>query len=98
MVAAATRLVGTTRIELAEILHQEITNTLTVRVLGYTDYRNFEAVIEKARTACFNSGQRVDDHFVEVTEMVGIGSGAQRSVKTVMMSRYPYTFARRGNV
>ena len=91
-------MVGTTRIELAEILHQEITNTLTVRVLGYTDYRNFEAVIEKARTACFNSGQRVDDHFVEVTEMVGIGSGAQRSVKTVMMSRYPYTFARRGNV
>lgn len=30
-------------------------------VLGYTDYRNFESVIEKARTACFNSGQRVED-------------------------------------
>ena len=29
------------------------------RVLGYTEYRNFEAVIEKARTACFNSGQRM---------------------------------------
>lgn len=58
------------------------------QVLGYTDYRNFEAVIEKARTACFNSGHRVDDHFVEITEMVSIGSGAQRSVKTVMMSRY----------
>jgi len=36
------------------------------RVLGYADYRNFQAVIEYARTACFNSGQRVDDHFVEV--------------------------------
>ena len=36
------------------------------RALDYTDYRNFEAVIEKARTACFNSGQRVDDHFVEI--------------------------------
>ncbi len=58
------------------------------QVLGYTDYRNFEAVIEKARTACFNSGQRVEDHFVEITEMVGIGSGAQRPIKTVMMSRY----------
>lgn len=58
------------------------------RVLGYADYRNFQAVIESARTACFNSGQRVEDHFVEVTEMVEIGSGAQRPLKTVMMSRY----------
>ena len=58
------------------------------RVLGYTDYRNFEAVIEKARTASFNSGQRVEDHFVEITEMIEIGKGGQRAVKTVMMSRY----------
>jgi len=58
------------------------------RVLGYADYRNFQSVIESARTACFNSGQRLEDHFVEVTEMVGIGSGAQRPLKTVMMSRY----------
>ena len=58
------------------------------RVLGYTDYRNFEAVIEKARTACFNSGQRVEDHFVEITEMIGIGKGGQRPVSTVMLSRY----------
>ena len=58
------------------------------RVLGYNDYRNFEAVIAKAKTACFNSGQRLEDHFVDITEMVGIGSGAKRSLKTVMMSRY----------
>lgn len=58
------------------------------RILGYSDYRNFETVVEKARTACFNSGQRVDDHFVEITDMVIIGSGAQRPVKTVLMSRY----------
>ncbi len=58
------------------------------RVLGYADYRNFQSVIESARTACFNSGQRMEDHFVEVTEMVEIGSSAQRPLKTVMMSRY----------
>ncbi len=58
------------------------------QVLGYSDYRNFEAVVEKARTACFNSGQRVDDHFVEITELIEIGKGGQRPVKTVMMSRY----------
>ena len=58
------------------------------RVLGYNDYRNFEAVVQKARTACFNSGQRVEDHFVEITEMIEIGKGGQRAVQTVMMSRY----------
>lgn len=58
------------------------------RVLGYADYRNFQSVIESARTACFNSGQRVDDHFVEVTDMIKVGKGAMRPAKTVMMSRY----------
>ena len=42
------------------------------RVLDYNDYRNFEAVIEKARSACFNSSQRIEDHFVDITEMVGM--------------------------
>jgi DNA-damage-inducible protein D len=45
-------------------------------VLGYVDYVHFQAVIEKARTACFNSGQRVEDHFVGIDEMVEIGSEA----------------------
>lgn len=58
------------------------------QVLDYADYRNFEQVINKARTACFNSGQRIDDHFVDVTEMVDLGSGAKRQVKSVFLSRY----------
>ena len=57
------------------------------RVLGYVNYRHFQTVIEKARTACFNSGQRVEDHFVGIDEMVKIGSGAKRPLKAVMMSR-----------
>ena len=57
-------------------------------VLGYTDYRNFEQVVNKARLACFNSGQRIEDHFVGITEMIGIGKGGQRAVLTVMLSRY----------
>jgi DNA-damage-inducible protein D len=57
-------------------------------VLGYGDYRNFEGVIEKAKLSCFNSGHRIEDHFVDVTEMVTIGSGAERAVKTVLLSRY----------
>jgi DNA-damage-inducible protein D len=58
------------------------------KVLGYVNYRHFEAVIAKAKTACFNSGQPVEDHFVGSDQMVEIGSGAQRPLKTVMMSRY----------
>ena len=58
------------------------------RVLGYVNYRHFEAVIAKAKTACSNSGQRVEDHFVGSDQMIEIGKGGQRSVQTVMMSRY----------
>ena len=58
------------------------------QILGYSDYRNFEQVIKKAKTACFNSGQRIEDHFVDITEMIEIGKGGQRSVNTVYMSRY----------
>jgi len=57
-------------------------------VLGYGDYRNFEGVIEKAKMACFNSGHHLGDHFGDVTEMVSIGSGAERPVKTILLSRY----------
>ncbi|MFA6010919.1 MAG: DNA damage-inducible protein D [Desulfobacteraceae bacterium] len=57
-------------------------------ILGYGDYRNFEGVVEKAKLACFNSGHRIDDHFVDVTEMIVIGKGGKRSAKTILLSRY----------
>ncbi|HTW90459.1 MAG TPA: DNA damage-inducible protein D [bacterium] len=57
-------------------------------VLDYTQYRNFEAVVAKAKLACFNSGHRIEDHFADVSKMVDIGSGAQRAIKTVLLSRY----------
>jgi DNA-damage-inducible protein D len=57
-------------------------------VLEYTQYRNFEAVIEKAKLACFNSGHRIEDHFADVSKMVEIGSGAAREIKVTLLSRY----------
>ena len=48
-------------------------------ILGYGDYRNVEGVIEKAKLSCFNSGHRIEDHFVDFTEMVAIGKGGQRT-------------------
>jgi DNA-damage-inducible protein D len=58
------------------------------QVLGYADYRNFEQVIDKAKIACFNSGQRLDDHFGDITEMIEVGKGAMRSIRTTLLSRY----------
>jgi DNA-damage-inducible protein D len=56
--------------------------------LDYVDYRNFMEVIERAKVACTTSGYPLPDHFVDSTEMVQIGSGAQRPATATWMSRY----------
>ena len=56
--------------------------------LEYADYRNFLSVIKKAKTACENSGEVIHNHFVEANEMVKIGSGAEKPVDMVYLSRY----------
>lgn len=58
------------------------------KVLDYPQWRNFLPVLGKAREACTHSGQRPDDHFADVRKMVEIGSGAQREVEDVRLSRY----------
>lgn len=58
------------------------------KVLDYLDYRNFLAVIEKAKEACENSGEVIHNHFVDANEMVKIGSGAERNIDTTFLSRY----------
>lgn len=58
------------------------------KILEYADYRNFIVVINKAKEACSNSGNDVLDHFGDVTEMVTIGSGAQRPINTIKLTRY----------
>lgn len=58
------------------------------RVLEYIDYRNFLLVINKAKEACRNSGEVIHNHFVDTNDMVRIGSGAERAIDTVYLSRY----------
>ena len=58
------------------------------KALDYTDFRNFLSVIEKAKEACLNSGQQIENHLVEFNEMVPIGSGAERSMPSYKLSRY----------
>ena len=57
-------------------------------VLDYSQYRHFVPVIERAKDACRNSRQRVEDHIEDVLTMVDIGSGAKRQVEDCRLSRY----------
>lgn len=57
-------------------------------LLDYPQWRNFLPVLDKAREACRQSGQPVEDHFADMRKMVGIGSGAQRLIDDVCLSRY----------
>ena len=67
-------------------------------LLGYDEWRNFTAVIIKAKTACEVSGHRGADHFVGVNKMVDLGSGSQREVDDLMLTRYAcYLIAQNGD-
>lgn len=58
------------------------------KTLEYSEWRNFQNVISKAKDACKNSGNNVQDHFVDINKMVGIGSNASRPVDDIELSRY----------
>lgn len=58
------------------------------RALEYSDYRKFLSVIDRAKVACENSGEVIHNHFVHMDEMVQIGSGAERPIDTIYLSRY----------
>jgi DNA-damage-inducible protein D len=68
------------------------------KLLDYDEWRNFLNVIEKARIACTNSKQNQSDHFVDVNKMVKLGSGSEREVDDLMLTRYAcYLIAQNGD-
>ena len=67
-------------------------------LLGYTDWRNFMKAIEKAKESCISAGERELDHFVGVNKMVSLGSGSQRSIEDILLTRYAcYLIAQNGD-
>lgn len=66
--------------------------------LKYSEWRNFINTIEKAKNACKTSGFEIQDHFVGVNKMVEIGSGAERKIDDIILSRYAcYLIIMNGN-
>ena len=68
------------------------------RLLGYSDYRNFLTIVEKAKAACRTMRLYPSDHFVDVTDIVEIGSGARRERDNIHLDRYAcYLIAQNGD-
>lgn len=57
-------------------------------LLDYKEWRNFQRVLNKAIQACEASHQAPSDHFVSINKMVTLGSGAQRELDDINLSRY----------
>lgn len=67
-------------------------------LLEYTQWRNFENVIAKAKIACENSGNAVSDHFADVSKTIQMPKGATKEVPDFMLTRYAcYLIAQNGD-
>lgn len=67
-------------------------------ILGYTKWDNFIKVIDKAKTSCENSGVEVSNHFPDVRKMVPLGSGSEREILDIALTRYAcYLIAQNGD-
>ena len=67
-------------------------------IFGYTQWRNFLNTVDKAKVAAANAGEKVSDHFADISKMVEVGSGAKRGLEDIALTRYAcYLIAQNGD-
>lgn len=59
-------------------------------LLGYTEWRNFLKVIEKARESCKNANNPILDHFVDVNKSIPVLKGGHRIIEDLQLTRYAW--------
>ncbi len=57
-------------------------------ILGYAQWRNFEKVIEKAKTSCINAGEKEANHFAEISKTIEMPKGAEKTIADFALTRY----------
>ena len=57
-------------------------------LFGYTQWRNFNNVIDKAKESCKNADQQVSDHFADVSKTISMPKGAEKDIEDVMLTCY----------
>lgn len=67
-------------------------------ILGYSQWKNFKNVIDKAKKSCEKAGEDIINHFAEFGKKVEIGSGAQKEIQDLALTRYAcYLIAQNGD-
>ena len=67
-------------------------------LLGYAQWKNFQNVIAKAKKSAENAGVVLSDHFADIGKMVPLGSGSEREIEDVALTRYAcYLIAQNGD-
>lgn len=68
------------------------------KLLGYSQWRNFENTISKAKESCQNAGQDVGYHFAEVSKTIAMPKGAEKEIDDILLTRYAcYLIAQNGD-
>ena len=67
-------------------------------VLQYSNWQNFERIIDKAKISCENSGISVFEHFIDVNKLSKRANNAEVEIKDYKLTRYAcYLIAQNGD-
>ena len=67
-------------------------------ILQYSNWQNFEKIIDKAKISCKNSGISVFEHFIDVNKTIKMPKGAEKTILDYELTRYAcYLIAQNGD-